>query len=127
MYLCNIFFRHGLRGRTTKTFTVEEVQTDKEFDDEKDINEEDILKERLGNSDSEQEMECEEKPENLEHVGERMPYFMEKDNRTKWSKHIPPKNVRTRRENITTHLPGPRRKMQNYRKKYETILLTVKC
>ncbi|KAK9702519.1 Transposase IS4 [Popillia japonica] len=36
----------------------------------------------------------------------RGPYFVGRDKRTKWGKHCPPKNVRTRRENLTIHLPG---------------------
>ncbi|UYV68511.1 hypothetical protein LAZ67_6000002 [Cordylochernes scorpioides] len=33
-------------------------------------------------------------------------YYIGKDQKTKWKKALPPKNVRTRSENIITHLPG---------------------
>ncbi|KAJ8957323.1 hypothetical protein NQ314_006573 [Rhamnusium bicolor] len=35
----------------------------------------------------------------------REPYFLGKDGSTKWKKHFPPENVRTRSENLITHLP----------------------
>lgn len=36
------------------------------------------------------------------------PFFFGKDQVTKWRKHCPPKNVRTRSENIVINLPGPK-------------------
>lgn len=39
-------------------------------------------------------------------VASSVPYFLGRDGTTKWNKHCPTRNVRTRSENIITHLPG---------------------
>ncbi|UYV61627.1 hypothetical protein LAZ67_1005604, partial [Cordylochernes scorpioides] len=40
-------------------------------------------------------------------------YYIGKDQKTKWKKALPPKNVRTRSENIITHLPGVKGEAKN--------------
>lgn len=86
---------------------MEEVFQDDEiqetiFDDEEEEGEVDNLEERPDGSDTEQEFSDEDVSENLT-VG---PHFLGKDKITKWQKHIPPRNVRTRSENLLSHLPG---------------------
>lgn len=47
--------------------------------------------------------------EETEYQGESQDlFFLGKDKTTKWLKEVPKKNVRTRKENIITHLPGPK-------------------
>lgn len=43
------------------------------------------------------------------------PFFIGKDQSTKWRKHCNPRNVRTRSENLITHLPGPKETVKNLR------------
>ncbi|UYV64000.1 K02A2.6-like [Cordylochernes scorpioides] len=40
-------------------------------------------------------------------------WYIGKDQKTKWKKALPPKNVRTRSENIITHLPGVKGEAKN--------------
>ncbi|KAJ8968163.1 hypothetical protein NQ314_002420 [Rhamnusium bicolor] len=80
----------------------EEVPSGEEYDDEEETGEEDNIEEISENSDTEQEID-ENKGEEMNVSG---PYFMGRDKKTKWNKHCPPKNVRTRKENLTLHLPG---------------------
>ncbi|KAJ8936879.1 hypothetical protein NQ314_012143 [Rhamnusium bicolor] len=59
------------------------------------------------NTDSEQEVSDYEKYSIVpSDFSIREPYFLSKDGSIKWKKHFPLKNVRTRSENIITHLPG---------------------
>ncbi|KAK9729836.1 hypothetical protein QE152_g15712 [Popillia japonica] len=80
----------------------EEVTSGEECDDEEETGEEDNIEERPDDSDTEQEFN-EDKAEEMDVRG---PYFVGRDKRMKWGKHCPPKNVRTRKEDLTIHLPG---------------------
>lgn len=81
----------------------EEVETDEQnygSDDDDEQDDIDNVEQRSG-SDTEQEFDdgadnCDDVPV----VVTREPYFIGKDNITKWDKHCPPKNVRTRHTNI---------------------------
>lgn len=87
------------------------------FDDEDSEDEEDVVNESFENqdSDTEQEISEVESEEISDTPLSDYPYFLGKDNLTKWRKQTPPKNVRTRSENIVTHLPGPKGEIKNYR------------
>lgn len=65
---------------------VSEHETDTEQEDQEDTDEED-------------------KTSTASQETSRSLYFFGKDG-TKWRKHAPPQNIRTRRHNIVTHLPG---------------------
>ncbi|KAJ8949217.1 hypothetical protein NQ314_008277 [Rhamnusium bicolor] len=59
------------------------------------------------NTDSEKELSDSEKDGTvISEFSTREPYFLGKDGSTMWKKYFPPKNMRTRSENIITHLPG---------------------
>jgi len=81
------------------------------FEDDEDENEEDRLTAEILETDTEQEISDEEE-ENVEETV-ATPYFLGKDKISKWEKHVPPKNVRTRSENLVTHLPGPKAATRN--------------
>lgn len=51
------------------------------------------------------------------------PTYTGKDNVTKWRKHALPRNVRTRQQNIVTHLPGVRPAGKNSKTPKECFLL----
>ncbi|XP_018577832.1 uncharacterized protein LOC111692650 [Anoplophora glabripennis] len=73
-----------------------------EYDDSEDDDEIDNIKIFDEDTASEQDLsDAEEDP-----VTFNEPYFLGKDGTTKWNKHFPTRNVRTRSENIITHLPG---------------------
>lgn len=88
---------------------LEEVPTDIEYDDEEEDST-DHCEEREGDSESEQELDSGEEG-NAEQND--VPYFTGKDNTTKWKKHLPPQNIRTRSKNIVTHLPGVKGPVRN--------------
>lgn len=67
--------------------------------------EEDAVELQVHETDSEQDISDDDENILPEHVG---PFFLGKDQITKWRKHCPPKNVRTRSENLVSHLPGPK-------------------
>nr|CAH7735214.1 unnamed protein product [Callosobruchus chinensis] len=73
--------------------------------DESDEGEEDAVQLDPHETDSEQDISDTEESVSQESVE---PIFIGKDQSTKWRKHCPPKNVRTRSENLVTHLPGPK-------------------
>lgn len=81
---------------------MEEVPSSEEFDDEEESGEEDIVEKIYEGSETEEECSEDEDRETNDHC----PYFMGKDGHTKWYKHMPPKNVRTRQENLVLALPG---------------------
>nr|XP_023014742.1 uncharacterized protein LOC111504426 [Leptinotarsa decemlineata] len=65
----------------------------------------DMVEERDGGSESEQEIsDCEEEEED-DTIVAIAASFLGKDKKTIWMKHVPPKNVRTRSENIVKRLP----------------------
>ncbi|UYV64774.1 hypothetical protein LAZ67_3001941 [Cordylochernes scorpioides] len=68
-----------------------------------------ILEERNWSTDTEKYTLSEE--ENNEDPS--FNYYIGKDQKTKWKKALPPKNVRTRSENIITHLPGVKGEAKN--------------
>ncbi|KAJ8937230.1 hypothetical protein NQ314_011985 [Rhamnusium bicolor] len=80
----------------------EECQTEDEYDDEEDSGEEDRVEERSERSDTEEDGEEVTDLSDLTNV----PHFIGKDQKTKWTKHAGPKNVRTRKENLVMQLPG---------------------
>ncbi|KAG5881084.1 hypothetical protein JTB14_028260 [Gonioctena quinquepunctata] len=82
---------------------LEDDDVDIEYDDEEYDSEKDHLKEQLANSDSEQEISDTEQETSESLDG---PFFIGKDRTTKWRKHQPPNNVRTRSENLIKQLPG---------------------
>lgn len=49
--------------------------------------------------------------------------YLERDKKTKWSRIKPPTNVRTRRHNIVTHLPGPKGDAKQVRSESECLRL----
>nr|CAI5866340.1 unnamed protein product [Callosobruchus analis] len=73
--------------------------------DDSDEGEEDAVELDPHETDSEQDVSDNEESVLQESVE---PLFIGKDQSTKWRKHCPPKNVRTRSENLITHLPGPK-------------------
>ncbi|KAG5879388.1 hypothetical protein JTB14_016733 [Gonioctena quinquepunctata] len=87
-----------------------EDDVDIEYDDEEDDLEEDHLEKQLDNSDSEQEISDTEQGTSESLDG---PFFIGKDKTTEWRKHQPPKNVRTRAENLLKQLPGPKASTKN--------------
>ncbi|XP_050509192.1 uncharacterized protein LOC126886348 [Diabrotica virgifera virgifera] len=85
----------------------EEVLTDEEtYEDNDDQSEIDHVEERSECSDTEQEFEEDDQTEEDNVSFRREPHFMGKDKLTKWIKHCPPKNVRTRSTNIYERLPA---------------------
>ncbi|GBP78767.1 Facilitated trehalose transporter Tret1 [Eumeta japonica] len=62
-----------------------------------------LLKSEASESDSDTDMED---PEPVEETPPTLPFYTGKDGKTKWYKTPPRTNVRTRSENIITHLPG---------------------
>ncbi|KAJ8962229.1 hypothetical protein NQ318_018201 [Aromia moschata] len=85
----------------------EEESSGEDYDDEEETGE-DYIEERSEASDTEQEFDENEDEE----INANEPYFMGRDKRTKWSKHCPPKNVRTRNENLTLYLPGAKARVK---------------
>ncbi|GBP60275.1 PiggyBac transposable element-derived protein 4 [Eumeta japonica] len=63
----------------------------------------DPLPDELHNSESEEELS------DRESSGNNNAFYLGKDNSTKWSKEPPRQSVRTRRFNLVTQLPGPKR------------------
>ncbi|KAG8274818.1 hypothetical protein J6590_099553 [Homalodisca vitripennis] len=53
------------------------------------------------------------------------PTYTGKDNLTKWRKHALPRNVRTRQQNIVTHLPGVRAAGKNSKTPKECFSLFI--
>lgn len=81
-----------------------------EMDDQEDSDEEDHVEERQEDSESEQDLDSDSEPVD-EPPRKKIKYyrdsvFIGKDNVTKWNKHKPTQNVRTRSKNIMIHLPG---------------------
>ncbi|KAG5888021.1 hypothetical protein JTB14_007140 [Gonioctena quinquepunctata] len=89
---------------------LEDDDVDIEYDDEKDDLEGDHLEEQLDNSVSEREIPDTERETSESSDG---PFIIEKDKTTKWRKHQPPKNVRTRAGNLIKQLPGPEASTKN--------------
>lgn len=87
----------------------DEVPSDVPSEEESDDLSDDASELSLHESDTEQE-DAEDIEENQEcssaqsEIDRRLYYFGKEG--TKWRKHVPPRNVRTRQENIVTHLPG---------------------
>lgn len=79
----------------------DECMTEEEYDDEEEEGEEDHVSQRSSDSDTEQEFD-----DDTIQANSYGPYFMGRDKRTKWSKHMPPKNVRTRKENLIVKFPA---------------------
>lgn len=87
----------------------EDCEVDQSFIDAEDSEEENEIDRVSVNSDypdQEQEAVGEEELEEEENERENINHFFMGKNGTKWSKNPPNKNVRTRSENIVTHLPG---------------------
>lgn len=87
----------------------EEVPTDDEnygSDDDDEQGEIDNVETISNSSDTEQELDDDVVNNEPVVAVTREPCFIGKDNKTKWSKHCPPQNVRTRRTNIVLQLPG---------------------
>lgn len=68
--------------------------------------EEDFLEEEAESTDTQQEMSSGDEDEDLEQTGK---FVFGKDNKTKWKLEIPSQNIRTRSQNIVSHLPGVKR------------------
>nr|CAH7732023.1 unnamed protein product [Callosobruchus chinensis] len=87
----------------------EELQSDDEADEaeiiESDDSEIDGCEQLQHHSETEQEDSDTNEPRHLLFIG--------KDKSTKWRKHQYPLNVRTRRQNIISHLPGPKGNAKN--------------
>ncbi|KAJ8928934.1 hypothetical protein NQ314_018433 [Rhamnusium bicolor] len=78
-----------------------------EYDNSADEDEPDNVEVLDINTDSEQELSDSEKDGTVtSKFSTREPDFLDEVGSTKWTKHFPLKNVRTRSENIITHLPG---------------------
>ncbi|UYV63526.1 hypothetical protein LAZ67_2004514 [Cordylochernes scorpioides] len=77
--------------------------------DDEESETDDHIEERNWSTDTEQYTLSEE--ENNEDPS--FNYYIGKDQKTKWKKALPPKNVRTRSENIITHLPGVKAMSEN--------------
>ncbi|KAJ8960119.1 hypothetical protein NQ314_006100 [Rhamnusium bicolor] len=78
-----------------------------EYDDSADEDEPDNVEVLDINTDFEQVLSDSEKDSTVtSEFFTREPYFLGKDGSTKWKKHFPSKNVRSRSENIITYLPG---------------------
>ncbi|UYV77142.1 hypothetical protein LAZ67_14003430 [Cordylochernes scorpioides] len=77
--------------------------------DDEESETDDHIEERNWSTDTEQYTLSEE--ENNEDPS--FNYYIGKDQKTKWKKALPPKNVRTRSENIITHLPGVKGEAKN--------------
>lgn len=88
----------------------ENDESDVEFDIYSDVDE-DNVETREEDSNTEQDADSSES-DNDDHVDE---CFLGRNKSTKWSKVCPPKNVRTRRQNIVTHLPGVKGAAKNAR------------
>ncbi|KAK9679243.1 hypothetical protein QE152_g40166 [Popillia japonica] len=78
-----------------------------EYDDDHDDEEVDYVETFDDNTDTEQELEDEiEAGPSTDTRQFQDPFFLGRDQITKWKKHIPPRNVRKRAENIIKILPG---------------------
>ncbi|UYV72085.1 hypothetical protein LAZ67_9001767 [Cordylochernes scorpioides] len=77
--------------------------------DDEESETDDHIEERNWSTDTEQYTLSEE--ENNEDPS--FNYYIGKDQKTKWKKALPPKNVRTRSKNIITHLPGVKGEARN--------------
>lgn len=86
-----------------------------QYDDQSDEDEEDRLEITNYNSDTDQDISDEEVPAE-DSPG---PYFLGKDQKSQWMKHVPRKNVKTRSENIIKHLPGAKAVTRNLRSRLE--------
>lgn len=86
------------------------VPTDDEnyFDDDESENEIDLIEEREGGSESEQDLSDGE-----EESASNTLSFIGKDGVTRWRKMFPPRNVRTRQENYVVRLPTTRLPTRN--------------
>lgn len=87
-----------------------ENEEDEEFDDEEEEGEDDNLSVSDHNSDTDQDISDTEI--DIDEAVELGPHFIGKDKFTRWRKHAPSRNVRTRSENIVTHFPGPKGEMK---------------
>lgn len=76
-----------------------------------------LFRENTRISDSETEQEISDGDE-VEGIYDE-PYFVGKDKTTTWKKHVPPTNVKTRAENILTHLPGAKSTTKNIKSPVE--------
>lgn len=90
---------------------MEEDESGEECEDYSDA-EEDAVERREDNTDTEQETDSKDSDSDDHTVGN---YFLGRNKSSKWSKVCPPKNVRTRRQNIVTHLPGVKGVAKNAR------------
>ncbi|KAJ8957291.1 hypothetical protein NQ314_006590 [Rhamnusium bicolor] len=93
-----------------------------EYDDSVDEDEPDNIEVLDINTDFEQELSDYEKDSTVTSTT-REPYFLDKDGSTKWKKHFPSKNVRTRSKNIITHLP----RVKGDTKKLKSPIDICKC
>lgn len=87
----------GLLREENEAHIVDDVHSDSE---------EDALEVR--DTDSASEQEFSEAEETAEKTNESGLYYLGKDKTTKWRRHVPPKNVRTRSENKVLRLPSSR-------------------
>ncbi|XP_031327786.1 uncharacterized protein LOC116159035 [Photinus pyralis] len=78
------------------------------YDDASDPDEEDILETDDHNSDTEQDISDDDVDDN----DDSALYFLGKDNQSKWNKHCPRKNVRTRAVNKISDMPGAKPAMK---------------
>ncbi|XP_023213628.1 piggyBac transposable element-derived protein 4-like [Centruroides sculpturatus] len=90
---------------------LEEEEDEQELGDldESDEGEVDVLTTSDHETDTEQEMDEEDEDQTATNAR----YYIGKDGFTKWNKQPPPKRVRTRSQNIITHLPGPKNEARN--------------
>ncbi|KAJ8952464.1 hypothetical protein NQ314_007541 [Rhamnusium bicolor] len=92
-----------------KVISEEEVH---DSDSSIEVNENEIFSDHQ--TDTEQEDEGEVlQDESVDETDRRLYYYG--NDSTKWKKHSPPKNIRTRSENIISHLPGTIREAKNVR------------
>ena len=103
---------------------LEEVEDDIDGDfDPYSDEEEDIIETRNESTDTEQEVDSDDSSEN--DSDKNNSYFLGRDKSTNWCKSNPPRNVRTRRQNIVTHLPGVIGSAKSPKECWECFLTTV--
>lgn len=73
--------------------------------EENESGEEDAVEERGEDSESEQDLDPEDR---LDVSGTHSCNFYFGKDKTKWNVHSPPRNTRTRARNLVTQLPGPK-------------------
>ena len=100
-------------------------EAEDEVYDNSDSEENDECEELVHNSDSETDSEENFVDQDLTQSETEESFFIGRDKKTRWMKNAPPTNIRTRRQNIVTRLPGVRGVAKCAKSALECFLLFI--